>query len=809
MGNSGTWPVAIVARGYVPVTCGTVTYRAGRETRVTAVVRATFCIEPDGIATVLSAEPVVATDRHHGADPRASIEEPSQLAPFLPMADVIVVGHAYAPPTGPVPELEARLLLRRLDRTLVDKSLRIQGDRMPDGSGRRPAPQPFHHMPLVWERGVRSMEENPVGVDITARGEPNILYPSSRARAAGFGPLSRSWPTRKGLLKKLEPKRVEGVFVDAPEGFDWTYFQCAPKDQRTPHLHGDEELTLIGMHPSMPVVTTRLPGLRAVARVTGLPQGPEAIEMRLDMLIVDTDAQTVSLVFRGSFVAPEGSLPTLEIHVGAELPGAGALSLDAPSAREASASLDHTQLMRRSALPSEAVLPFVSPQPGVRAGPPPAPLVQPPTQPAAAPATMPQNLRSRGEFTTVMPRPEELPKEPVMPFAVIPPNDSQRPTVDRDAPTPVPGRPIPPPPSSLEEISGLIQLEDESTSVEPTPFDPDALPPSYRTTVRADMPQHGVPDTTVRMARGPVAKAIEAALAASRGSALGSEEPPPSSAHPGSGSRDTVPTDSDAMRAAIANGPNTPRAPSRRDPGARARVRAMLEAGESLQGAELDGADLSGLDLEGRNLSRASLRGADLKGARLSRANLAEADLEGADLSGANLVNARLDEANLRDALLASATLDDALLAGADFAGARAKRASFARVRGPSVVFADADLRETRFLGADLPNADFAGACLDGAQMNSAVLVGATFARATAEGVILASANLSLATLRRAHLLGANLSGANLTRASFERADLRGADLSGASTLGIDIQKANLADALLDKAFASDLRNRG
>lgn len=801
MGNSGTWPVAIVARGYVPVTCGTVTYRAGRETRVTAVVRATFCIEPDGVATVLPAEPVVATDRHHGGDPRASIEEPSELAPFLPMADVVVVGHAYAPPTGPVPELEARLVLRRLDRTLIDKSLRIQGDRVPDGSGRRPAPLPFQHMPLVWERGVRSMEENPVGVDITARGEPNILYPSSRARAAGFGPLSRSWPTRKGLLKKLEPKRVEGVFVDVPDGFDWTYFQCAPKDQRTPHLHGDEELTLIGMHPSMPVVTTRLPGLRAVARVTGLPapQSAEPIEMRLDMLLVDTDAQTVTLVFRGSFATPESSLPTLEIQVGAELPGGGALSLDAPVAHDAAASLDHTQLMRRSALPAEAVLPFVSPQPGVRAGPP----------PVQARAAMPSNLRSRGEFTTVMPRPEDLPKEPVMPFAVIPPNDSQRPTVDREAPTPVPGRPVPPPPSSLEEISGLIQLEDESTSVEPTPFDPDALPPSNRTTVRADM-THLVPDTTVRMARGPVTKAIEAALAASRATTVGSDEPPPpSSARSGPPSRDTVPTDSDAMRAAIAGGPATPRTPSRRDPGARARVRAMLEAGESLQGAELDGADLSGLDLEGRNLSRASLRGADLKGARLSRANLAEADLEGADLSGANLVNARLDEANLRDALLASATLDDAMLAGADFAGSRANRASFARVRGPSVVFADADLRETRFLGADLPNADFAGACLDGAQMNSAVLVGATFARATAEGVILASANLSLATLRRARLLGANLSGANLTRASFERADLRGADLSGASTLGIDIQKANLADALLDKAFASDLRNRG
>ena len=61
-------------------------------------------------------------------------------------------------------------------------------------------------------------------------------------------------------------------------------------------------------------------------------------------------------------------------------------------------------------------------------------------------------------------------------------------------------------------------------------------------------------------------------------------------------------------------------------------VKAAIEAGADLTGADLTGANLSWADLTGANLSRADLTGANLSWADLSRANLT-----GADLSWANI----------------------------------------------------------------------------------------------------------------------------------------------------------------------------
>ena len=80
--------------------------------------------------------------------------------------------------------------------------------------------------------------------------------------------------------------------------------------------------------------------------------------------------------------------------------------------------------------------------------------------------------------------------------------------------------------------------------------------------------------------------------------------------------------------------------------------------GADLRGANLQEANLQGADLWGANLRRANLQGADLWGANLRRANLQEADLRGADLEGANLRGANLQEADLRGANLEGADLD-------------------------------------------------------------------------------------------------------------------------------------------------------
>ena len=78
---------------------------------------------------------------------------------------------------------------------------------------------------------------------------------------------------------------------------------------------------------------------------------------------------------------------------------------------------------------------------------------------------------------------------------------------------------------------------------------------------------------------------------------------------------------------------------------------------DTLEEANLRGADLGDADLISANLGDANLRGANLRGA-----NLRGAELEGANLRGANLGGANLRGANLR-----GAELEGANLAGADY----------------------------------------------------------------------------------------------------------------------------------------------
>ncbi|WP_406709332.1 pentapeptide repeat-containing protein [Trueperella pyogenes] len=76
-----------------------------------------------------------------------------------------------------------------------------------------------------------------------------------------------------------------------------------------------------------------------------------------------------------------------------------------------------------------------------------------------------------------------------------------------------------------------------------------------------------------------------------------------------------------------------------------------------LRGANLRDADLWGADLWGANLRDADLRGANLRDANLQGANLRDADLWGANLRDANLQCANLWDANLWDANLQGANL--------------------------------------------------------------------------------------------------------------------------------------------------------
>ena len=313
-----------------------VAFRWRGQLHVTVIVKATFAFAPDADMRRIEPQPVIFAEVHHGKNPTRSVRFTSEVAPHLGRADVLFTGCAEAPSGAPVQSMGVRVVVYTEQRCALDKRLVAQD------------PGGFQRMPIVYERAVRDAEglENPFGVDPSS-GPPGVIDPAHPERPAGFGPIARTWPTRKRLLGATPRKALEGAIAEIPEGFDWAYYQAAPLDQRAERLAGDEWILLEGLHPTLPRLQTRLPSARASARIFGLAGMPEGqrLELTADMLHIDGDEQRCTLVWRKSFSVPsEAALPALRIAAGAEV---GDEALPWPDPRVSWPS--------RAALTSEAV----------------------------------------------------------------------------------------------------------------------------------------------------------------------------------------------------------------------------------------------------------------------------------------------------------------------------------------------------------------------------------------------------------------------------------------------------------------------
>jgi hypothetical protein len=255
---------------------------------------------------------------------------------------VVFVGHAYPPSGAPSPRSSVRLAVLRNGWALIDKTLKVTGDRVTAEL----EPAPFQRMPIVYERAFGGLghAENPLGSGIdSAKGRslPNFAHAAhDRAEPAGFGPISWSWPARRRRLRGFSRKQLSEPVVELPDDFDLEFFQASPPDQRTTYLRGDEVLVLEGLHPSHPRLEMALPGVRGAARVH-LPDGTE-IDLTLhgDTLSIDGDAEQCSILWRGSFPVPsEEAIPGIHILAGVDAVGRP-LEWPRPAHLEATGTID-------------------------------------------------------------------------------------------------------------------------------------------------------------------------------------------------------------------------------------------------------------------------------------------------------------------------------------------------------------------------------------------------------------------------------------------------------------------------------------
>ncbi|APR79997.1 D-alanyl-D-alanine carboxypeptidase [Minicystis rosea] len=297
---------------------------------LTVVAKATYHLSPVACTLANEQEDPNEHENHWDDDPRRSVYSPSDLVPWKPAPEVVLVGHAFAPRGEPVSRLVARLIVGN-----VDKSIVVHGERSfaQDGSLRSGAR--FRRMPLRYERAAGGPDTtNPVGM---ARAKdtlgavllPNLEPPGLNITRAdefiepiGYAPIAADWPTRRERLGRgagqwtMDALRQEPV----PEWLDQRFFMSAPPDQYLEELRPNERLVLENLHPDYVRLVTNLPGWEPRAFVERPRAAVAELSMTCDTLWIDTDRSICTLTWRAQ-IALDDPDQDGRVVIGMELQG--------------------------------------------------------------------------------------------------------------------------------------------------------------------------------------------------------------------------------------------------------------------------------------------------------------------------------------------------------------------------------------------------------------------------------------------------------------------------------------------------------
>jgi hypothetical protein len=307
----------------------------------TVLVKASFTLASSAEPSPAEAQaPIVYGEEFHGAPDSSSIRYESDYCPAKCGTDVVLVGHAYAPPGG----------ASAVDVTLVagplKKTVRVFGDRVwrrQAGAWRASDPARFERIPLVYERAFGGADRsdadpashafelrNPVGVgfwrsDSSAEIEdsalPNIedpatllAQPGDVAAPAGFGFIGRGWQPRIAFAGTYDATWQAERCPLLPDDFDPRFHSGAHPDLIAPeHLRGGEPVLVQGASPEGEL-RFALPR-RAIEVVVTARGKPVTHTPRLDTVVIEPDEKRVALCYRVTFRCPRSFLHIDEIAV--------------------------------------------------------------------------------------------------------------------------------------------------------------------------------------------------------------------------------------------------------------------------------------------------------------------------------------------------------------------------------------------------------------------------------------------------------------------------------------------------------------
>jgi hypothetical protein len=300
---------------------------------LTVIVKGTFVLRHGAICTIAEDQLDFAPDEPFLDDIGRSLAWASDLVPYKPHSDFYIHGAFHQPDGKPAPTGTASFEFGPLKKTLVFHGPRLAVIR--DGTWDVGPAKPVVSVPLRWEYsfGALSYPANPYGRGIEQTRDQHgdlvvelpliehpahpIKTPADRPPPANFAPLPMLFLERHSKRGTYDQRWSMFRAPLPPVDYDPSFFNAAPGDQQGGNYpRGDETLTLRHLHPTQPVIVTKLPGLRprvGVLRIRGdVPKDPSKIAafdpwdveadeviMNLDTVVAVPEQDRLVLVWRG------------------------------------------------------------------------------------------------------------------------------------------------------------------------------------------------------------------------------------------------------------------------------------------------------------------------------------------------------------------------------------------------------------------------------------------------------------------------------------------------------------------------------
>lgn len=279
---------------------------------LTVVLKATLSLKEDGGLQLAEKQAPVTGDVWRDDDPQGPLRYESDFGAVKPCGEVTLVGAFHAPRGVPCRHGAVSLELGGVRRALA-----VFGPRRWEGAlvAEMSDAEPVSRVDLSWENayGGPGFGDNPHGkgraqqtdgsVPLPLVEDPTRLLdaPDSRSAPMSFAPLSRLAPVRMARAGTFDPQWTASRWPWLPEDHDPHYHLAShPLQWCDGYWQGDEPFVLKNLVKGQERVSGRLPGMRARGLLARHDGAVETLQFRLDTVHFDTDAMTVTLLWRAT-----------------------------------------------------------------------------------------------------------------------------------------------------------------------------------------------------------------------------------------------------------------------------------------------------------------------------------------------------------------------------------------------------------------------------------------------------------------------------------------------------------------------------